>query len=298
MDIKPPMIQAVVHEKRDFAGYTRETVRFESRPGMEVYAYLLLPKERAERLPAAVCLPGHGRGVDSICGIGPKGEQRQPGRPDEYQMDFALTCVEHGWAAFAVEQVSFGYRRDEKARKQGAGASSCVRDSMAALMLGETMTGWRVWDAMRSVDYLFTRREIDPRKILTMGISGGGLTSLFTAALDTRIRGAMVSGYFNTWRDSVLGVDHCVDNFVPGLMHICEMPDLAGLIAPRLLFCEGGASDPIFPGGAFLQAVNRAEQIYTAFGARRNFGWEQFAGEHVFNGNRAFPFLIERLREN
>ena len=63
------------------------------------------------------------------------------------------------------------------------------------------MIGLRVWDVIRAIDFLQTRREIDQTRIATMGISGGGTVSLFSAALDERIKVGVVSGYFNTFRD-------------------------------------------------------------------------------------------------
>jgi hypothetical protein len=292
-------LKSNVHEVRDFPQYRRETVRFDSRPGLEVLGYFLTPMRDGKpipgRLPSVLCLPGHGRGVDSIVGMAEDGSQRPWGAWGEYQADFALQCVSHGYAVFAIEQISFGRRRDAEANKQGGGASSCTRDSPAALMLGETMTGWRVWDAMRSLDYLQTRPEVDPQRLATMGISGGGLTSLWTAALDDRVKVAVVSGYLNTFRDSILAVDHCIDNYVPGLLEVIEMPDLTGLVAPRALFAESGTKDPIFPLPAFRQAVARATDIYRAFGVPAHFGSEEFEGEHQFLGVGAFAFLKERL---
>jgi dienelactone hydrolase len=290
-------LEATIHEVREFPRYRRETVRFYSRPGFEVFGYFLTPKGEGgtTRRPAILCLPGHGEGVNSIVGIGPDGAQRDPGKPEGYQADFALQCAEHGYAAFAIEQMSFGYRRDAEAAKAGGGASSCTRDSMALLMFGETMTGWRVWDAMRALDYLTTRPEVDAKRLAIMGISGGGLTSFFTACLDTRLKAAVVSGYFNTFRDSILAVNHCVDNYAPGLLNVVEMPDMAGLVAPRVLFTESGAQDDIFPLPAFERAVTQAKTIYTAFGAPERFGSEVFPGDHHFHGKGAFAFLEQHL---
>ena len=295
MDAERVPLDAEVHSSVSLDGYTRHAVVLQSRPGLALFGYFLVPHSTSEQLPAVVCLPGHGRGVDSTVGIAEDGTQRPIGAPEEYQMDFALQCVQHGYAVFALEQISFGWRRDEQARAAGAGASSCVRDSMAAQMLGESMTGWRVWDAIRSIDYLQSRPEVDPDRIAVMGISGGGLTALFTAALDTRVKCAVVSGYFNTWRDSVLAINHCVDNFMPGLMRLCEMPDLAGIIAPRALFAESGSEDSIFPLPAFRGACARAEEIYAAFGVSQKFGHEVFAAGHQFHGAGAFHFLKRNL---
>ena len=162
-------------------------------------------------------------------------------------------------------------------------------------MLGETMVGWRVWDATRALDYMETRPEVNPRRIATMGISGGGVTSLWTAALDRRVKAAVVSGYYNTFRDSILAMDHCVDNYVPGISRLLEMPDLAGLVAPRALFIESGHQDSIFPLHATERAITRAQEIYGVFGVPERFGSETFPGEHQFHGRGAFEFLKHAL---
>jgi hypothetical protein len=128
-----------------------------------------------------------------------------------------------------------------------------------------------------------------------MGISGGGLTSLWTAALDERVKAAVVSGYLNSFRDSILAVDHCIDNYVPGILNVIEMADLTGLVAPRGLFAESGMRDPIFPLPAFRRAVCRATDIYRAYGFPDRFASEEFEGEHQFHGVGAFDFLAKAL---
>lgn len=288
-------LDAQITKTETLGGYRRETITFATRPNLRAFGYFLTPIPDPRPLtPAVLCLPGHGRGVDSIVGMAEDGTQRKLGEKAEYQADFALQCVAQGWAVLALEQVSFGHRRGA-ADSAEAGASSCQPDSMAAQMLGESMTGWRVWDAMRAMDYLTTRPEVDSERLMTMGISGGGLTALFTAALDTRVWGAIISGYLNTFADSILSLRHCVDNYAPGLLNVAEMPDIAGLIAPRLLFAESGRSDTIFPIAAFERAVAQVAEIYAAFGASDNFGQEIFDAGHQFHGVGAFEFLRRRL---
>ena len=274
-------LEPEVSESVELDGYTRETVLFQSREGLTVFSYFLVPKEFKAPGPAVVCLPGHGQGVDAIVGMA----------EEPYQANFALQCVREGFAALAIEQLGFGHRRDERARKEGPGRTSCQPAAGAALLLGETMIGWRVWDAMRGVDYLLTRPEVDPRRIGMMGISGGGTTTFFTAALDRRVKAAVVSGYFNTFRDSILSISHCMDNYIPGILKYAEMYDIAGLIAPRALFVESGTKDSIFPVEATEFAFQRARRIWELFGAEDMLEMEVFEGEHQFWGKGAFGFL-------
>ena len=286
-------LKARVLEKKRFNGYVREKVIFQSRDNLSVFGYLLLPDKGSKPIPGIVCLPGHGRGCDDIVGIAENGLQRD--MKTGYARDFALQTVEAGYAALAIEQLAFGCRRDSLTRKKGPGASSCQPAAGAALLFGQTMIGWRVWDVIRAIDYLQTRPEIDSSRIATIGISGGGTVSLFSAALDARIKVSVVSGYFNTFRDSILSLSHCIDNYVPGILNYIEMYDIAGLIAPRGLFVESGLRDPIFPIQGTRTAVKKARAIYSAFGAPDKIGNEIFDDEHVFYGKGAFQFLNKVL---
>ena len=286
-------LEPEIAETKEFPNYTRETVIFTSRNHLTVKGYLLLPKQWEAPGPCVVCLPGHGRGVDDIVGIEEDGSQRT--EYAGYQKDFALQCLDHGLAAFAIEQFAFGARRDENARKSGAGASSCNPSAGTALLLGETMIGWRVWDLMRAIDYLLTRTEIHPSRIGAMGISGGGTTTLWGAAVDTRIRAALVSGYFCPVSGCIAAVNHCIDNYVPGILKLCDHPDLAGLIAPRALFVESGEKDNIFLIDDVKKGVAHAERIYQVFGRPERFEAEYFDADHQFYGKKGLPFLAREL---
>jgi len=286
-------LQPRVLATHEFPTYTRETIVFESRPGLGVFGYLLIPKGHAKPMPVVISVPGHGRGVDDIVGIDENGQDRTVKPP--YAYDYAIQIVEHGMAAFAIEPLGFGCRRDPASRKKGAGTSSCQPSAGAALLFGETMIGWRVWDIMRSVDYLETRSEFDPKRVGLMGISGGGTCTCFGAALEPRIRAAFISGYLNSFRDSIMSISHCIDNYVPGILNWCEQSDIAGLIAPRPLFCESGEKDPIFPLAAFKQAFSEVKQVYGVYGASDNVGCEIHPGPHVFSGRQGLPFLAHKL---
>ncbi len=288
-------LQPETLETREFEGYIRETVLFQSRSNMEVYGYFLTPTHIDIPNPNAtiLCLAGHGRGVDDIVGIEEDGTMRE--EYGGYQNDFALQCLAYGYNVLAIEQFGFGHRRDEVARGRGGGSSSCQPSSGAALLLGQTMIGWRVYDAIRAYDYLETRPEVNMNRLGIMGISGGGTTSFYTAAVDQRVKVAVISGYFNTFKDSILSISHCMDNYIPNVLKYAEMYDIAGLIAPRALFAESGTEDTIFPIDATRFAVERARSIYKHFNTEDNVGLEVFEAGHSFYGIGAFEFLKKVL---
>jgi len=285
--------RAVTLETREFPSYVREKFVFESRPGLTVLGYLLLPKTGRPPYPAMISVPGHGRGVDDIVGIDERGQPRT--NKAGYQHDFAIQAVEHGMAAVAIEPLGFGCRRDPAAKKKGLGVSSCQPSAGAALLLGETMIGWRVYDVMRTIDWIQTRAELNGTRVGCMGISGGGTCTLFAAAVEPRIQVAYVSGYLNTFRDSIMSISHCIDNYVPGILNWAEAYDVAGLIAPRPLFVESGERDRIFPIAASRESFARVKKVYEVFGAADKVEQEIFPGEHSFYGGRGLPFAAKHL---
>jgi dienelactone hydrolase len=286
-------LRPVTLETRAFPGYRREKIVFDSRPGVSVLAYLLLPDKTQPPVPSVICVPGHGRGVDDIVGIDERGRERTD--KAGYQHDFAIQAAEAGMAAVAIEPMAFGCRRDPLNARQGLSRKGCEPAAGGALLLGETMIAWRVWDVMRTIDYIATRPELNANRVGCMGISGGGTATLFSAALEPRIRAAMVSGYLNTFRDSIGSLAHCVDNYVPGILNWAEMHDIAGLIAPRPLFVESGEKDTIFPIAASIESFTQVREIYGVFQAADRIEQEVFPDEHAFWGKRGIPFMARQL---
>jgi dienelactone hydrolase len=286
-------LRPVTLETRTFSGYRREKIVFESRPGVSVLAYVLLPEKARRPAATMICVPGHGRGVDDIVGIDDQGRDRTD--KAGYQHDFAIQVVEAGMAAVAIEPMGFGCRRDPINARQGLSRKACDPAAGGALLVGETMIAWRVWDVMRTLDYIATRSELDSSRVGCMGISGGGTVTVFSTALEPRIRAALVSGYLNTFQHSVGSLAHCIDNYVPGILNWAEMHDVAGLIAPRPLFVESGEKDNIFPIAASIESFKRVQEIYRVFGAADRAEQEVFPGEHSFWGKRGIPFLARHL---
>jgi hypothetical protein len=207
-----------------------------------------------------------------------------------------LQVAEHGLAAVAIEPTAFGCRRGAQARKEGLSHTSCPPVAGAALLLDETMIGWRGFDVMRTIDWIETRKEPDASCVGGMGISGGGTSTTFSAALEPRIKAAMISGYLNTFRDNIFSLSHGIDNHVPGILNWAEMYDVAGLVAPRPLFAEAGTKDTIFPIEASRASFSRVQKAYEILGAPDNSQAEICEADHSFCGGKGIPFLAARLQ--
>ena len=290
---KAATLQPQTLEVREFPSYTREKLVFQSRPGSWVLGYLLTPKSGKAPHATVICMPGHGRGVDDIVGIDPQGKDRTV--KVDYQYDYAVQVTEHGMAAMAIEPIGFGCRRDQVTKNRGLSTSACQPSAGAALLLGQTMTGWRVYDVMRTIDWIGTRKELDVSRVGCMGCSGGGTITTFASAIDTRIKAALVSCYLNTFRDSVMSISHCIDNYVPGILNWAEMYDVAGLAAPRAFLSEAGERDNIFPVAASRESFARVKKIYEIFDAGAMAEQEVFDAPHSFSGKRGLPFLKKHL---
>lgn len=285
-------LQPQIIERVACPGYIREKILYYSRPEMLVPAYLLIPEDIDAPRPAVVACAGHGHGKNDLVGLDAQGQPRQG---PSYQNDFAIQFVKRGFVVIAPEHLGFGERRDPWDIEKNAG-SSCQQHSMAALLFGRTNSGMRVYDIMRAIDYLQTRPEVEPQRIGCVGISGGGLVTLFTTAMDERIQACLVSGYFNLFRDCIIPISHCVDNYIPGLLRYAEMCDVAALIAPRAFFAESGTQDPIFPVKATREAFARLKGVYELLKVPPKCGLHIFRGGHEFNGRKGIPFLEHWLK--
>ena len=261
-------LRPITLETRTFPGYRREKIVFDSRPGVSVLAYLLLPEKAQKPAPAMICVPGHGRGVDDIVGIDDRGRRadRQGRLPARLRDPGGRS--RHGGRRDRADGLRVPARSDQRAQGPRP-TSACQPAAGGALLVGQTMIGWRVWDVMRTLDYIATRPELDSSRVGCMGISGGGTATLFAAALEPRIRAALVSGYLNTFRDSIGSLSHCIDNYVPGILNWAEMHDLAGLIAPRPLFVESGEQGQHLPDSTRASRASTRRGRSTASSAPR-----------------------------
>ncbi len=284
-------------ESPDRDDFVREKLLLRTRRDSLMPVYLLLPKRAPRPLPVVTAFRGHGYGVKDIVGLRKDGTERKT--PDGYHQDFASALRRRGIAVAAPGISCFGERQaqfhDLETIRGAVAPTTCTRNAMLAFHLGGSVVGLRVYDAWRLVDYLQTRRDLDTGRLGTMGISGGGMHAFFSACLDTRIRVAVISGYFCHWRRSILAISHCAYNFVPGLHQLGEVDDLTGLISPRPLFVEAGTRDPIFPIAGGKQAVQNARRIHAAWGVPENLQTEFFEGRHQIHGGRSYSFLMHHL---
>jgi dienelactone hydrolase len=288
-DLSPRILE--MHEEE---GFTRQLVVIQTLPGEFMPVFVLIPHHEADsHLKPVIALHGHGTwGAEAIVGDLSSPEITAFNRSMNY--DYAGQLVRRGYLVFAPELRGFGLRLEDPAYQDADDPqwiSSCYSVSVNALLLGKTLLGMRIYDVIRLIDYIQTRPETSIETLGCVGLSGGGMLTLFTTALDIRITCAVVSGYFNTFRDSIMAIRHCLCNFVPGLVRVAEMVDIAGLVAPRPLLIESGTQDAIFPVDATRKAYADLQKIYKVFTAIDRLEIDIFEGEHSWSGAIAYDWL-------
>ena len=262
-------LQVRIEDDHTTAEFREIRYLFTAEPNCDVPCHLLLPltPPPAAGHPLVICLQGHSTGMHISLG-----RAKYPGdeKSIEGDRDFGLQAVRQGYAALVLEQRGFGERRDQRPSPQRLKSThNCHHATMTALLLGRTMIGQRAWDVARAIDTLETFPQIDRQRLACMGNSGGGTTTYYAAAFDPRIKIAMPSCAVCTYADSIGAIDHCMDNYLPGIMHYMDMADVAALIFPRPLVVVAGAEDHIFPLGGVREACGIIEQIYRE-GAKHN----------------------------
>ena len=239
--------------------YTIENVIFESRPGFLVTGNLYLPK--GKKLPAP--------GVVGVCGHSDNGKAA-----GSYQ-SFAQGLARLGYVCFLVDPTGQGERiqRVTPALKPVLRWNTWEHNFVGnqQLLVGEVFGAWQAWDGIRAFDYLITRPEVDAKRVMVTGNSGGGTITTWMCALEPRLTGAAPSCFINTFRrmleseqpaDSeqcpphtlALGLDHS-DFFLP--------------YAPRPLRLLGQERDP-FDARGLEQSYGHLQQLYSLIGAEKN----------------------------
>lgn len=275
-------------------GYRRVYLEYASAPGVIVPAWLLIPDHLTGSAPAVIAVHGHGSGMDDLVGIEAGGSERT--EPQGYHQDFALALCRRGLVVLAPELRGFGRRREPQDQAAGPTSSSCHGLAWWGVMLGKPLLGSRVGDVLRAIDLLNALPEVDGRRIGIIGGSGGGAVALFAAALLPRLRAAVISNYFCTFKDSILALPHCACNYVPGLLQDAEIYDVAALIAPRPLLIAAGTDDPIFPLPGVLDAYARLSEAYSMQGAADQMERDVFVGGHQISGAKAYDWLARALQ--
>lgn len=253
---------------KDYGDYTLTEFCFDSELGATVPCYLLVPNSGKEKYPLAITLQGHSTGVHNSLG------RVKFDSDKDYQPRgaFGLQAVKNGFASLCIEQRAMGELRSIRSYGENAEwiqrPHMCAFQSLVAISLGRTVLGERIWDVHKAIDVVveYFSDKIDIDKILVTGNSGGGTISYYSACYDERIKYSVPSCSFCSFKSSILDVEHCACNYVPGLYEWFEMEDFSCLISPRPITIVAGEIDPIFPIEGVKESFNGLKTIYSNMG--------------------------------
>jgi dienelactone hydrolase len=280
--------------KRDFELGSIEKLVLRTQPGASMPAYLCVPHRGTPPYPLFICLQGHTTGMHNSIGVSRWDERTPIHVPGD--RDLARQCLARGIAALCIEQRALGERSEQANPWQQLAWHECTEATMQALLLGQTLIGQRVLDVRRGLEFLAARDMFDMERVGIVGQSGGGTTAIYSAALLSGIKIAVVSSAFCTFRESLLPRVHCPDNYIPGIMRYCEMGDVLGLFSPRPVVVIGGREDPIFPFAGFERAATQLRRIYAAAGAEEYCRVIATSGGHRFYAREAWEAVLPFLQ--
>ncbi len=266
----------------DWAREIRFTYKTEE--DYRVPCHLFLPKA-VKNPPVIITLQGHSNGMHvSMSRTRYEGEKDSSANGDR---NFCVRAVKEGYAAIAMEQRNFGECGGDK------DGPHCQESSMAALLMGRTTIGERVWDIMRLIDVLENEfaDKVDVNKVCCMGNSGGGTATAYACALEDRIKLAMPSCAMCTYRDSIGAMWHCTCNYVPHVAEYFDMGDLLAMAYPKYYVQVNGERDPIFPLAGAKEVFEKGKAAYDKMGEGNKCVHVIGDGEHRFYADPAWPWV-------
>ena len=277
----------------DCGSYWEEKYSLSVGEGVQSPIYLLIPKTDPP-YTAVLAFHGHDPSVQYILGHYPDEEMAVVQRGNDN--NYAEALAQAGYLVCAVEQRGMGERLTVQTGEPPLNRS-CRHLAFSYMLHGRTLLGERCWDGICALNYLQTRPDVRPGLFGCTGHSGGGTTALFLALLDERLTAVVVSGYFCSFQASILGLPHCECNYVPGILQLGEMGDLAALVAPRPLCLVNGRYDPIFPIAGTEAQFETVRHAYAANGRAEACQLTIHEGEHAYYLPAALAWFQTWLNE-
>ena len=266
-------LNAKVTGKIERPKFTVEKVVFESMPGLYVTGNLYIPKPAPVKAPTILYVCGHGNVVKDGVSFGSKVHYQH--HPAWY--------AEHGYVSLVIDTLQLS---EIPGLHHGT-----YRDKMWWWhTLGYTPAGVECWNAMRALDYLETRPEVDAKRFGVSGRSGGGAYSWWISATDERIQCSVPvagiadlqahlnEGYPGRLEKGVIA-GHCDCMFMTNTYR-WDFATVAALIAPRPLLLGNSDKDDIFPVPGYRRLAEKTRKIYELYGAGNKFALLETQGKH------------------
>ncbi|HRE51518.1 MAG TPA: acetylxylan esterase, partial [Flavitalea sp.] len=250
----------------DREDYTIEKILFQSRPNLFVSANLYLPKKRSFPRPAVLNVIGH----------------LEEGKAAELVQKTCIAQVRNGFVALSIDGLGQGERKIDGLRQSAA--HGVIGNQ--AFLAGAHLFNFMVWDAIRAVDYLVGRTEVDPEKISITGYSGGGMMSTYILPFEPRISIAVPVCNPNTFSYRVhagLATDAEQVFFGAFASGIDPRDDPLFTQAPKPLLINATTDDPLNPVRGVWDLSSWLFKAYSAHGRPENFATTMVKAGHDYN---------------
>jgi dienelactone hydrolase len=278
LEPRPPRgdLRAVVTGRIEQPEFTVERLHFQSVPGLYVTANFYLPQERSAPVP----------GILYVCGHAPvKTNGVSCGNKTAYQ-HHGVWFARNGYACLVMDTVQLG-------EIEGLHHGTYREGMWWWNARGYTPAGVEAWNAIRALDYLESRPEVDRTRLGMTGRSGGGSYTWTVAALDERVRVAAPVAGITDLRNQV--VDGCVEGHCDCMFFVnrfrWDFPQVAALVAPRALLIVNTDEDPIFPLDGVVRLHAQVRQVYAAYGEPARLGLVIGPGGHNDTQDLQVPVL-------
>lgn len=263
------------------ANFRIEKIVFQSRPGLYVTGNLYLPKNLIKPAPAVLYVCGHGNAYEEVLEDGKK-IKRSLGSKVFYR-HHGTRLAQMGYVCLVIDTLQLG-------EIEGTHHGTYNKGMFWWQSMGYTPAGVECYNGMRAIDFLQSIKEVDPNRIGVTGRSGGGASTWWIAAMDTRVKCAigvagmadlrahLLSGDQERFNQGVI-TGHCDCMFMVNSerMDFCR---LGQLCAPRPAMLINTDQDPIFPVGGFRRPSNEIKAFYKATGNPECFSVYQGRGGH------------------
>lgn len=286
---------------------TVAAVRFslEIVPGLETYAVEVVPKEGggAPR-PGLLAQHGYGGTPELVVGLTPTANDR-----DYAYRSLGLRAARRGFHVLAVHHPT-GYGQDGDTVRwslpgfpQYPNTYGKNRLHRLATMAGGTLFGLDMMASSRGIDLLRARPGVDPARVGVYGLSQGGQSALYLAALDPRVRASVASAWFNARTRKMVGPHRATtyldspeeDKFFPQIVSHFADADLVSLVAPRAFAVEAGLHDSSVDFEGAAEEFARARVHHERLGVPERVAFLPHREGHVSATAAALDFLQEHL---
>ena len=256
-----------VSEKED---YRVEKIIYESRPEFYVTAALYIPKNLKGKAPAIIHVIGH---------------MQEAFRKDHYQRS-AINFVKKGFIVLTFDPIGQGERVQYYSPELGKSAiGGTVEEHMymglQTLLVGKSLANYFVWDGIRAVDYLISRKDVDAVRIGITGLSGGGAQTTFISAVDDRIYASAPSCFVTSMKRlfESAGPQDAEQNLYHALADGIDFADYLEVRIPKPALLVTTSRDFFSVQGA-KETEKEVKRVYEIFDAGDNFGRAEADSTH------------------